>query len=262
MRCSIAIKYRRSLTSYRVLCILGLSILVSCAGAPPKAPPVKGGTVHQQKQLGPILGPVTKQKVLDRLQGYSVCGIQDEAQKIALKIRVIPLFKQETNGLNTIDPAKTQGVNRTSLIEMECFFFGFQGMYEFALITPQDGRLYPLSFQGSELVKPNLQINGVERKSPIGRNQGRSEVCGVPSFDPETLKLSSFCKADPSGGCGAYAKFTLVSEGQTSSSTPSLAEALQASSAYFKLDSAHFRSCAESEQTPPETWPEVSLPTR
>ena len=232
------------------------TLILGCTSAPPKPPPVKGGTVFEQKELGPILGPVTKEKVLDRLRGYPICGMEGEEQKLTLKVRVLPLSQDKTQGMSKIDPKVTQGLDRTSLVEIECFFFGVQGLYEFALITPQDGRLYPLAFEGASPVNKKLSDQGQERRGPVARNVGRSEVCGVPRFDAKTRTLSSFCKADPTGACGAYAIYTLSDKLGASDPTG----ALDAKSAYFKLKSAHFKSCGEPEKSPPETWPEVNLP--
>ena len=234
------IRVHQSIIMFAVYPLLS-SLTLGCASAPPKAPPVKGGTVFEQKELGPILGPVTKEKVLDRLRGYPVCGMEGEEQKLTLKVRVLPLNQDKTQGMSKIDPKVTQGLDRTSLVEIECFFFGVQGLYEFALITPQDGRLYPLSFEGASPVNNKLSAQGRERRGPVARNVGRSEVCGVPSFDAKTRTLSSFCKADPAGACGAYAIYSLTDKGGTSGPT----EALDAESAYFKVKSAHFKSCGE-----------------
>ena len=233
-----------------------LTTLTSCLNPPAVPAPMKGGTVYQQKQLGPILGPVTKEKVLDRLVGYPVCGIEVEEQKLTLKIRVIPLQKDQTQGQTKLDPTLTEGLDRTSLVEIECFFFGVQGLYEFALITPQDGRLYPLSFEGAAPISNSLSLNEQERRSAVVKNIGRSEVCGVPNFDADQRTIKSFCKADPAGGCGAYAEYILADHKGVAEAPRSL----EASKAYFKLQSAHFKSCEEPEQSPPETWPKVSLP--
>ena len=238
-----------------VIILLSLTFC-ACAGTPPKSPPVKGGTVYQQEQLGPILGPITKEKILDRLKGYPICGMESEAQKLTLKVRVLPLGEDKTQGMSKLDPKVTKGLDRTSLVEIECFFFGIQGLYEFALITPQDGRLYPLSFEGATSVVPKLGNNGQERQSPVSRNIGRSEVCGVPKFEAKTRTLKSFCKGSSEGGCGAYAVYVLADKVGVAEATRSL----NPESTFFKLKSAHFKSCATPEQSPPETWPKVSLP--
>ena len=89
-----------------------------------------------------------------------------EAQKQTLRIQIIPL---ELDSKPTTTKSKKTPVNQPSLLAIECFFFGIQGMYEYALITPKDGRVYPLSFQGAEPVKGD--INGVERKSPVAKTK-------------------------------------------------------------------------------------------
>ena len=212
---------------------------VNCSSQPPPSPSVKGGTVAHQNELGPILGPITKEKVLDRLKGYPICGMESEEQKLTLKVRVFPLNQ-------TKKKEKKSLVDRTSLIEIECFFFGIQGLYDFALITPETGRLYPLSFQGAELVKAKL--NGAEKQSPVAKNIGRYEVCGVPEFNAKTKTLKSLCKADPEGGCGAFAVYKLVSKSS---------DKFDPKSAYFEIEAAHFQSCGQPKQISPDQWPSV-----
>ena len=236
---SPAKKTKRSLTLVSVL------LLIACSAKPPVKPPVSGSTVNTQKELGSILGPITKEKVLDRLKSYPVCGMQAEAQKQTLRIQIIPLeFDSEPAA-----KSKTPPVNQTSLLAIECFFFGIQGMYEYALITPKDGRVYPLSFQGAEPVKGD--INGVERKSPVAKNQGRSELCGVPDFNPKDLSLKTLCKGDAEGACGAYATYKLQSQGK---------EGFDPASAYFAIESAHFQTCSQPKPGSPQDWPNISLP--
>ncbi len=236
---------RKNITLLFALLIGCYSFILNqgCSSTPPTKPPVSGTTVHTQKELGSILGPITKAKVLDRLKAYPVCGIQTEAQKETLRIDIIPL------GVDPKTDAKKPPVNQTSLLAIECFFFGIQGLYEYALITPQDGRVYPLSFQGAEPVKGKL--NGSEKMSPVAKNEGRSEVCGVPKFDPKTKRLQTLCKGDVGGSCGAFAVYTLASQGK---------EQFEAKSAYFELESAHFQSCAQPKPGSPSDWPTVSLP--
>ena len=196
--------------------IVGVSLICGC-GAP--IPPSTSVQTQDQSQLGPILGPVTKEKVIDRLKGYPVCGMQSEEQKLTLQVRTYPLTALDT---------------QVHLVQIECFFFGVQGLYEFALINPKDGRVYPLSFQGMEPVKRSLQ--GLERRSPVALNKGRSEVCGVPDVDAESLRVSVTCKGEPSGGCGAYAQFQLAQrEG----------EIFDPKMSYFKLVQSKFHSCAQ-----------------
>ena len=223
--------------------MLSLLLMVACTTRPPTKSPVSGSTVNTQRELGSILGPITKEKVLDRLKAYPICGIQTESQKQTLRIEIIPLELQPNA------KAATPPVNQTSLLAIECFFFGIQGMYEYALITPKDGRVYPLSFQGAKAVKEKM--NGAERQSPAEKNQGRSELCGVPKFDDKDLSLKTLCKGNPEGSCGAYAIYQLQSQGK---------DQFDPSSAYFGLKSAHFQSCSQPKVGSPSDWPEVSLP--
>lgn len=225
------------------LVLLTLPMIIACGSKPPVQPPVSGSTVHTQKELGSILGPITKEKVLDRLKAYPVCGIQTEAQKQTLRIQITPLK------LDKQVSVKSPPVNQTSLLTIECFFFGIQGMYEYALITPKDGRVYPLSFQGAEPVKG--KANGAERKSPVEVNEGRSELCGVPDFNAQDLSLKTLCRGNPEKTCGAYATYKLQSQGQ---------DHFDPASAYFALESAHFQSCSQPKMGSPSDWPKVSLP--
>ena len=206
----------RALTSSYLAVMIGISLIYGCG-----APIPLGTSVPDQAQneLGPILGPITKEKVIDRLKGYPVCGMQSEEQKLTLQVRTYPLAALDT---------------QVHLVQIECFFFGVQGLYEFALINPKDGKVYPLAFQGMEPVKSTLQ--GLERRSPVALNKGRSEVCGVPDIDPKSLRVSVTCKGDPSGGCGAYARYKLAQrEG----------ESFDPKMSYFKLVQSKFHSCAQ-----------------
>ena len=236
---NLAKRTKRSLTLVSTL------LLIACSAKPPVKPPVSGSTVNAQKELGSILGPITKEKVLDRLKSYPVCGMQAEAQKQTLRIQIIPLELDSKLVANS----KTPPVNQTSLLAIECFFFGIQGMYEYALITPKDGRVYPLPFQGAEPVKGDM--NGIERKSPAAKNQGRSELCGVPNFNPKDLSLKTLCKGDAEGSCGAYATYKLYSQGK---------EGFEPESAYFAVESAHFQTCSQPKPGSPQDWPKINLP--
>jgi hypothetical protein len=185
-------------------------------GAP--IPPSQSVSKSTQDELTPILGPITKGKVLDRLKGYPICGMKGEEQKLTLQVRTYPLTKTD---------------HPVSLVQVECFFFGVQGLYEFAIINPKDGRIYPLVFQGAEPVRSSLQ--GSERRSPVALNQRRSEMCGVPDFDLKRHSLKVTCKADPSGGCGAYSEYKLTQ--RDGSDDPKMT--------YFKLVESRFHSCAQ-----------------
>jgi hypothetical protein len=228
--------------------VSGCIWVVGCASIPPAPAPISGQTINTQDELGPILGPVTKGKVLDRLKGYPVCGMVSEEQKLTLKVKIYDLNPKAKAKIK-IKTADNHSLMPMNLLEIECFFFGIQGLYEYVLLTPKDGRVYPLSFQGAQPIKSKL--NGAEKISPTAKTQGRSEVCGVPTFDLSKRRLSSLCKAESEGGCGAYAVYDLVSENE---------DTFDASKAYFKLNSAHFQSCSTPKRVPPDQWPTVSLP--
>lgn len=222
---------RRLPSPSRIMQILWIIVLSeACSGGRPPPAPLTPETQTTQSELGPIMGPITKEKVLDRLKGYPICGMISEEQKMTLKVMIFPI-KREDEALSV------------SLIQVECFFFGVQGLYEFALINPQDGRVYPLGFEGAEPVKEEL--SGSERRSPVAINQGRAEVCGVPTFDPKTKRVQALCKADSEGGCGVLAQYTLTQP------SPSL------DTSYFKLDHARFHSCAQPALIDRERWEEL-----
>jgi hypothetical protein len=163
--------------------------------------------------------------------------MQVEEQKLTLKVQTYPL-KQSSSEASSSKP-------HLYLVEVECFFFGVQGLYEFALLNTSDGRIQPLSFEGAKPLKGSLR--GEERRSPVALNMGRSEVCGVPQFNTTDRSLSVLCKADPEGGCGAHALFELdLSKHQERSPR-------------FIVKQARFRSCAESLNPDVERWSEITL---
>ena len=214
----------------RLYFLIMCGVFIYGCGAPiPPSPKVPQGS---QDEHGPILGPITKAKVLDRLKGYPVCGMKGEEQKLTLQVRIHPL---------------KQAKMKVSLVQIECFFFGVQGLYEFALITPQDGRVYPLSFQGAEPVKKSLK--GQERRSPVALNQGRSEVCGVPEFHADHQHIEVTCKGDPSGGCGVYAKYELSNK-NTDTFNPK--------TSYFKLVESRFHSCSQAMLPDRSRWSDIT----
>ena len=205
------------------------TMICGCGAPIPPSPTVVNNT---QSNLNPILGPVTKGKILDRFKGYPICGMKGEEQKLTLQVQTFPL---------------SQTKNSVRLIQVECFFFGVQGLYEFALINPKDGRIYPLAFQGAEPVKKSLK--GAERQSPVALNKGRSEVCGVPDFDPKTQRLTVTCKGDPSGGCGTYAIYQL-SQRDGGKFNPK--------TTYFKVNESRFHSCAKTMIPDTSRWSNIS----
>ena len=220
-------------------------------GGEPSQPHVLNAkTKHAQKKLGPILGPVTKEKIIDRFKGYAVCGIKAEPQKQTLILR------------------HHQLIDESYVVEVECFFLGVQGLFEYFHLKPKDGTLTPLSFDGAQ---PALQkINKAEPKSPVGINQGRHEVCGVPQLKlppinkkginkkginkkgskagdskgdaPQSVQLTTLCKGNGVGTCGAYAEYQLDTQRGT-----------------FTLKTAHFLSCASPSKSPPREWPTIRL---
>lgn len=226
------------------LCFLSYPVIIlsACGSAPPPSTQLSDKTIKTQGDLGAILGPVTKEKVLDRLKGYPVCGMNNEEQKLTLKVNIYPVEKKTKQS----DAAQGPSIH---LLEMECFFFGVQGLYEYALLTSHNGRVYPLPVQGAEQVKSKL--NGDEKQSPAALNQGRSEVCGVPDFNPKVNQLKTLCKANPEGSCGAYTVYELISKS---------GEYFDPKTAYFQVKSAHFQSCEQPNLVSPNQWPTISLP--
>ena len=241
-RCALA----RITLVFLFSCIFG-----ACSSTPlPPKPPVRGGTIHQQKTLGPILGPLTKGKVLDRLKDYPICGAQTGEQKKTLRVFITPLKDEVISALK----APSQGDAKPAvahsdlyIASFECFFLGVQGIYEFALITPKDGRVYPVAFQGAEPVRQ--QIQGAERTSPVAVNQGRAEVCGVPQLKPKSVGVQVTCKGDASGGCGAYARYQIArdEQGEVDLTRP-----------HFKLIEARFNSCGQPPLSDPQSWSDVT----
>ena len=88
-----------------------LSVWGFGCGSNPKTPnpKVNSQTQSVQKRLGPILGPVTKGKIIDRLAGYPVCGMKTEPQKQTLILRFHALGPTIEKSNHTV-------------VEVECFF--------------------------------------------------------------------------------------------------------------------------------------------
>ena len=206
----------------------------ACSTRPPKPVSMAEETQAEQAELGPLLGPVTKAKVLDRLKGYPICGTVSEEQKIPLKVIITSLEGGIKRGDQTV---------KASLVEVECFFFGVQGLYEYAVITPDDGKVYPLNFEGAEPVRSSL--DGAERRSPVAFNEGRAELCGVPDFSPSSRVLKVTCKADPEGICGVSATYELTS-GEAADQN-----------LFFKQLEKRFHSCSSPPQADSSLWGEI-----
>jgi|GEM_PF-2084238 len=143
-----------------------------------------------QERLGPIQGEVTREKILDRLEGYELCGLTDPVQRGSLRFRFTKLKRG------------------WQLIEVECFFFAIQGLYQFLAVHPERGAVTPLVFEGAPPA-PATPGQG-EAKSAVYLNQGRYELCGAPRFNEEQETLSTTCKGNATGTCGVFASYRLA----------------------------------------------------
>ena len=267
--------YKCSLTLRHSICaiftLLLITSLTGCGsvGTRNATHSLSQKTTSIQEDLGPIRGPVTKEKVLDRLKGYPICGMKDEPQKLTLMMRFNLLSspaskrsgRDETGGVSlaALD-AKNRGesndkgkdvssVRALYLVEVECFFFAYQGLFEYLILDTSTGVITPIPFDGA--IAPKKELKGAEIKSPIAHTDGRFEVCGVPDFDAKKQTLSTLCKGNAQGGCGAYATFKLTGI-NTDQSTPE-------TKPRFSIRAAHFLSCVSPSNVPPNEWPTIRL---
>lgn len=181
-------------------------------------------TIETQKRLGPIQGELTREKVLDRLEGYELCGLSDPVQRGSLRFR----FTETQHGW--------------SLIEVECFFFAIQGLYQFLAVHPSSGMVAPLRFDNAPPA-PSTPSQ-TEQKSAVYQNQGRYELCGAPRFDPKSLILETTCKGNASATCGVYGSYQL--SWQSDLNQPP----------WFKAKVLRIQSCSLPSTTrDPQQWP-------
>ena len=222
--------------SFFYLVMSSLLILCNGCGSTPSTPnpKVDSKTQSVQQKLGPILGPVTKAKIIDRLEGYPVCGMKSEPQKQTLILRFHAL-------------GKTVESSTHSVVEVECFFLGFQGLFEYYALEHQTGKITPIRFDWAQSAAK--KINASEPKSPVSITNKRYEVCGVPSFDAQTRRLKSLCKGQADGACGAYAEYELIGFGDSNHDPKAVPT--------FAKVKAHFRSCAAPQLGSPLQWPSL-----
>lgn len=238
--------------------IILFNFALACSSAPPLKL-IKSNDVLSQNQvrLGKILGPITSSKIIDRLEGYPVCDMNNETQKQTLKVKHIaldpPLPKQKKRNpgggvsLNTVEKANPNKALKTTvlppqryLIEIECFFFGFQGIYEYMLLDAHQGKIYPIAFEGA--LKARKDLKDKENKSPVSLNQERYEVCGVPEFDKSKHTLKALCKGQSDGRCGSFALYHLELDHQTP---------------YFKRNISRYLSCETPGRKDVNGWPSL-----
>jgi hypothetical protein len=178
-----------------------------------------------QERLGPILGEVTREKLLDRLEGYALCGLTDPAQRASLRVT-----------LAAVDP-EVAGGEGWHIAEVECFFFGFQGLYQYVALHAPTGRAAPVAFEGAAPAPD--EASAQELKTPATSSGGRDELCGAPVLEARRGSLVSVCKGNPEGSCGAYGEYTLELEGAPR----------------FRARALRAQPCAAPSLTPPEQWP-------
>ena len=219
-------------TAQALIASLLLALTLGCGGgaasrAPSSAGALSDQTLEVQARLGPIQGDLTREKVLDRIEGYELCGLTDPVQRASLRFRFTPY--QEG----------------WQLVEVECFFFALQGLYQFLAVHPKTGQVSPLDFEGAPPAPSSP--SGGDNQSVVYLNQGRSELCGNPRFNPQTGQLESTCKGNATGTCGAYARYKLSLQSDTSHTAQS-----------FKLIDKRAQSCAlPSASRDPSAWPQI-----
>ena len=216
-----------------------LSALLLCAGCGGGRELTKAGaegaevslppeSKEAQGRLGPMLGEVSREKILDRLKGYTLCGLTDPTQRASLRFKLFELKRG------------------WKLAEVECFFFGFQGIYQYLAVKPSEGRVVPMRFEGAPPA-PTTPNQG-EQRSAVHEHQGRAEVCGTPEFNVEKATLSATCKGEASGRCGAHGRYVISwSEGDQKGATP-----------YFSPQLTTAQSCSvPGGSDDPSAWPKI-----
>lgn len=179
---------------------LALTAFTACGASPAtqegSAPgALSAQTMETQARLGPIQGELTREKVLDRLEGYELCGLSDPVQRGSLRFRFTPVE------------------HGWQLIEVECFFFAIQGLYQFLAVHPTSGVVSPLIFERAPPA-PAVPSQG-DTKSAVYLNQGRYELCGAPRYDAQAHSLETTCKGNATGTCGVYALYQLSWQSDT-----------------------------------------------
>ncbi len=178
-----------------------------------------------QERLGPILGEVTREKLLDRLEGYALCGLTDPAQRATLRVTLSPVG------------AGVEGGAGWHVAEVECFFFGVQGLYQYVALHAPTGRALPLPFEGA--VPAPEDVTAQELRTPATSSEGRDELCGAPRLDAAAGSLVSTCKGNPEGTCGAYGEYALD----------------LSSSPRFRVRALRAQPCGAPSLATPEQWP-------
>ena len=205
----------------RTVLLTGLSLFIGCGSAPPPTPAVETNAEVEREGARS-----TGETVPDREQAINAieraggvpCGLADTTQRAAL-------------------PAERWRVaSGEVLVQLECAFFGLQGVYEYWLLG--EGEARALSFSDSEPLQIPLPGRPApERRSPASRERSRDMLCGRPSYDAERGQLESTCLGQ-GGRCGAYSRYLLERE-----------------SLRFEAQERRMQPCAAMSDLPPAEWP-------
>ena len=204
-----------------VTLLAGLFFLIGCGSTPSASPSPNTGTETESEENRP-----TTDTLPDREQAISAieraggvpCGLSDTTQRAALPAERWRVASGET------------------LVQLECAFFGLQGVYEYWLLS--EGAARALGFSDSEPLQ--IPIPGrpaPERRSPASRERSRDMLCGRPNYEAESEQLESACLGQ-GGRCGAYSRYRLDRENLR-----------------FEVQERRMQPCAAMSELPPAEWP-------
>ena len=212
---------RLSLSSSMV-CLLfaGSFFFIGCGSAPAPQSVEASEEVEREGERPPAASIPDREGAINAIEsaGGVPCGLADATQRAAL-------------------PAERWRVGAEGvLVQLECAFFGLQGVYEYWLLS--EGEARALSFSNSEPLQIPLPGRPApERRSPASRERERDMLCGRPSYDAEHEQLESACLGQ-GGRCGAYSRYRLDREGLR-----------------FEVQERRMQPCAAMSDLSPTEWP-------
>ena len=200
---------------------LTLSALFGCGGTPTPAagdPQASSESDSSAEDTLPTLDRAALMRLIEA-SGILPCGLESATQREALPVQSWSL---------------TEG---STLVQLECFFFGLQGVYEYWLVK-RDMKARALSFSDAEPLQ--LPVAGrppQERRSPATKEGTREMLCGRPQYDAGQEHLSSACLGQ-GGRCGVYSRYQLdTTEGR------------------FEATERRYQPCSAASDQAPSEWP-------
>ena len=220
-----------SLTRARLIknaLLAGLLLFIGCGCGSTPSPPLSAGAdaegegeeLEGEGERSLVASIPDREAAINAIEraGGVPCGLADMTQRAAL-----PAERWQ------IAPGEI-------LVQLECAFFGLQGVYEYWLLSAGEAQL--ISFSDSEPLQIPLPGRPApERSSPASRERDRDMLCGRPSYEAESELLESACLGQ-GGRCGAYSRYRLDREGRR-----------------FEAQERRMQPCTAASELPPAEWP-------